>query len=114
MLTVFTISGLLAAFSGIIIVSQLASSAPRAATGLEFTVITAVVLGGTSLAGGKGTLIGTLIGVIILRVLDNGLVLMFVSSFYQDVARGMVLILAVSFDQVRIRIAQLQQRQRKA
>lgn len=104
LLVVYTLSGLLAALSGLISVSQLASSAPRAATGLEFTVITAVVLGGTSMAGGKGSLVGTLVGVIILRALDNGLVLIQISSFWQDFARGLVLVLAVGFDQIRARL----------
>jgi ribose transport system permease protein len=104
LLIVYTLSGFLAGLAGIIIASQLASSAPRAATGLEFTVIAAVVLGGTSLSGGKGSLIGTLVGVFILRVLDNGLVQTRVSSFYQDVVSGAVLLLAVGFDQLRLKL----------
>jgi ribose transport system permease protein len=103
LMLVYMLGGLLAAVGGIINVSQLASSAPRSAVGLEFTVIAAVVLGGTSLSGGKGTLIGTLFGVIILRTLDNGLILLNVSSFWQDVARGAVLLFAVTFDQFRQR-----------
>ncbi len=105
LLIAYTLCGTLAALSGLIIASQLASSAPRAAIGLEFTVITAVILGGTSLAGGKGTLIGTLVGVIILRTLSNGMTITNVESWWQDVASGTALILAVGFDQIRIRLS---------
>lgn len=103
-LIVYTLCGFLAAVGGTILASQLAAGTPQAATGLEFTVIAAVILGGTSLAGGKGTLIGSLIGVFILRTLDNGLILTNVSSYYQEVARGVVLLLAVGFDQLRLRL----------
>jgi ribose transport system permease protein len=106
LLIAYTLCGALAGLGGLIIASQLASSAPRAATGLEFTVVTAVILGGTSLAGGKGTIIGTLIGVIILRTLSNGLTITEVPSWYQDVANGATLIMAVGFDQIRIRLTE--------
>lgn len=103
LLSVFVISSLLAGVGGMVQSAQLAAGTPQLATGLEFTVIAAVVLGGTSMAGGKGTLIGSLIGVFILRTLDNGLILINVSSYFQQVARGAVLILAVAFDQIRLR-----------
>ena len=104
LLVAFTLCGLLAASGGVLSTAQLASGTPQAAIGLEFTVIAAVILGGTSLSGGKGTLIGSLIGVFILRTLDNGLILTNVSSYYQQVGRGVVLLLAVSLDQLRLRL----------
>ena len=63
--------------------------------------MTAVILGGASLAGGRGTILGTMLGLLIIGVLNNGLVLMNIDAFWQDVARGTLLILAVSFDQLR-------------
>ncbi|MBX7234464.1 MAG: ABC transporter permease [Caldilineales bacterium] len=105
LLIVFAFGGLLAAVGGLVQSSQLAAGTPQLATGLEFTVIAAVVLGGTSLTGGKGALTGTLIGVLILRTLDNGLILVDLSSYWQQVARGAVLILAVGFDVLRTRLA---------
>lgn len=105
LLAVFVLCGMLAAAGGLVQASQLAAGTPQLATGLEFTVIAAVVLGGTSLAGGKGALTGTLIGVLILRTLDNGLILVDLSSYWQQVARGAVLILAVGFDVLRTRLA---------
>jgi ribose transport system permease protein len=101
----FILSGLCVALSGLIQVSQLSAASPIAGTGLELSVITAIVLGGASLAGGRGTLLGTVIGLLIIGILNNGLVLKNVDSFWQDVARGVLLILAVSFDQLRLRFS---------
>ncbi|HHV62766.1 MAG TPA: ABC transporter permease [Firmicutes bacterium] len=100
---VYVISGAAAAGSGVLLTSMLGASAPQAATGVALTVIAAVILGGTSLSGGKGSIWGTLLGTLILGTLNNGLVLLNVSSFYQDVARGAVLLLAVALDRLRER-----------
>lgn len=95
---VYSISGLLAALSGIILTSRLNSAQPTAGTSYELDAIAAVVLGGTSLSGGKGWIVGTLIGAMIIGVLDNGLNLLNVSSFYQLVVKGGVILLAVLLD----------------
>ncbi len=99
----FIMCSTLAVLAGIILTARVNSGQPNLATGFEFTVIAAVILGGTSLNGGQGTLIGTLVGVLILGVLDNGLVLNDVSTFWQDVLRGAVIILAVIIDTKRAR-----------
>ncbi len=101
-LIAYTLSGLSAAVASVFLTSQLGAGAPQAAFGLELSVIAAVVLGGTSLAGGKGTLLGTLLGVLILGTLNNGMVLLSISSYYQQVAQGLVLLLAVGLDQLRL------------
>jgi ribose transport system permease protein len=104
-LVAFVASGLGVALSGLILDSQLSAASPNAATGLELTVVTAIVLGGASLSGGRGTIQGTVVGLLIIGVLNNGLTLLNVSSFYQQVASGALLIAAVSFDQLRLRLA---------
>jgi ribose transport system permease protein len=102
---VFVMTGLCAGGAGLILTSQLRAAAPIAGLGLELSVVAAVLLGGASLAGGRGTIIGTLLGVLILGTLDNGLTIISVSSFWQEIARGGVLIFAVGLDQLRIRFA---------
>ncbi len=100
-IAVFAMGGLLAGLSAFILASRLNSGQPNAGLGFELQVIAAVVLGGISLTGGVGTLIGAFIGILILTVLNNGLVLLNVSSFYHDIARGLVIILAVYLDSRR-------------
>jgi len=97
-IAVFVIAGILAALSAFILASRLNSGQPNAGLGFELQVIAAVILGGISLTGGVGTLAGAFIGILILTVLSNGLVLLNVSSFYHDIARGIVIILAVYLD----------------
>lgn len=95
---VFGLSGVMSAISGIIITSRLGSAQPNAGISYELDAIAAVVLGGTSLSGGRGRLFGTLVGVLIIGVLNNGLNILGVSSFYQEVAKGVVILIAVLLD----------------
>ena len=97
----FILNGIFVALAAIILASRINSGQPQAGTGFELAVISAVILGGVSLAGGRGSITGMILGVMILSILDNGLVLLNVSSFYQQIVRGAVLILAVYFDQRR-------------
>lgn len=94
----YILGGLTAGIAGIILASRLASGQPDVGVGFEFDVIVAVILGGTSLAGGQGTVFGTLIGALIVGVLSNGLNLLGVHTFYQYVLSGGVLIFAVLLD----------------
>ncbi|MGI9860927.1 ABC transporter permease [Moorella naiadis] len=102
---IYLLMGLLAAFAGIILASRLSAGVPSAGTGYELNAIAAVVLGGASLSGGQGRVEDTILAVLVLGVLGNGFVLLGLSSFLQDVARGVVLLLAVGIDQVRQRRA---------
>jgi ribose transport system permease protein len=97
-IAVYAVSGLLAALAGIILTARLESAQPTAGTAYELDAIAAVVLGGTSLMGGRGRIFGTLIGALIIGVLNNALNLMDVSSYYQMIAKGAVILLAVLVD----------------
>jgi ribose transport system permease protein len=94
----YAVSGLLAALSGIIIASRLNSAQPTAGQGAELDAIAAVVLGGASLSGGQGGVGGTIIGALIIGLLSNGLNLLNVSPFYQLIAKGAVILLAILLD----------------
>lgn len=94
----YAITGLLCALAGAVLTSRLNSAQPTAGMGYELDAIAAVVLGGTSLSGGKGRITGTLIGALIIGTLNNGLNILNVSSFYQQVVKGIVILLAVLMD----------------
>ncbi|TDE09952.1 ribose ABC transporter permease [Jiangella asiatica] len=95
----YTLNGLLAGLAGVVLTARLGSAQPLAGAGLELDAIAAVVLGGVALAGGIGTIGGTVLGVLVLGVLNNGLTILAIDSFYQYVARGGVLLVAVALDQ---------------
>lgn len=97
-LFVYAASGMMASIAGVLITARLGSAQPTAGAGYELDAIAAVVLGGTSMAGGIGTITGTAIGALIIGVLNNALNIMQVSSYYQDVAKGIVILVAVLMD----------------
>ena len=98
---VYLYSGLMAGIAGVILASRMYSGQPTAGEGAEMDAIAAVVVGGTSMSGGSGKLGGTLIGALIIGVLNNGLNLMNVNSFWQTVLKGVVILLAVFLDYIR-------------
>jgi ribose transport system permease protein len=100
----FLLSAAACALSGLILTSQLSVGSGLFGIGMELSVITAIVLGGASLGGGRGSVVGTAVGLLIIGVLNNGLTLTGVDPFWQDVARGTLLIAAVSFDRLRVRL----------
>ena len=99
----YVLSGLSGAMAGVLLTAMLGAAAPNAAGSHLLTIIAAIILGGTSLYGGIGSVWGTLFAVLILGTINNGLTLMNVSSYWQDVAKGAVLIAAVGLDQWRMR-----------
>lgn len=97
-ISVYMVSGFLAAFTAIIYTSRLSSGVPSLGNGFEMDAITAAVIGGASLAGGQGHIWGTMIGAVIIGILNNALNLLNINSYFQDIVKGIVVLLAVLFD----------------
>lgn len=104
-IAVFALSGLFAALAGLVMAGRLSSAQPQAGVGYELDAIAAVVIGGASLAGGSGKATGTLVGALLLAVIRNGLNLLNVSSFWQQIVIGFVIAIAVGFDVIRNKAA---------
>ena len=100
---IFTTQGLMAGLAGIVLASRMTSGQPNTSVGLSLDVISACVLGGVSLSGGVGTILGTIVGVLIMGTVQNAMNLLNIPTFYQYVARGVILLLAVLFDQLKSR-----------
>lgn len=99
-LIVYSVAGAMAAIAGILVTSRLDSAQPNAGAGYELDSIAAVVIGGTSLSGGKGSVMGTVQGALIIGVLNNGLVLLNVSPFWQQIIKGLVILIAVGIEKI--------------
>ncbi len=99
----FTLQGLIAAYAGIVLATQLTSGQPNSAIQFELNVISACVLGGVSLNGGKATISGVVIGVLIMGTIENAMNLLNIDSFYQYLVRGSILLIAVGADQSKAR-----------
>lgn len=99
-LWVYTLGGGLAGVAGLLVTSRLDSAQPNAGLGYELDSIAAVVIGGTSLSGGRGTVLGTVLGCMIIGVLNNGLFLLNVSPFWQQIVKGFVILAAVALDKM--------------
>lgn len=97
----YVISGLLAGLGGLVLTARTTAALPQAGIGYELDAIAAVVIGGTSLSGGRGSLVGTLFGALIIGTINNGMDLMGVSSYYQQLLKGAIIVLAVVADQIR-------------
>jgi L-arabinose transport system permease protein len=104
-IVIFLIQGVIAAFAGVILASRITSGQPNAGEGFELDVISACVLGGVSLAGGRATISGVLVGVLIMGTVQNAMNLMNIDTFYQYVVRGAILLAAVLVDQLKNRRA---------
>jgi ribose transport system permease protein len=103
-IAVYTLAGALGGVAGLIVTARLDSAQPNAGLGYELDSIAAVVIGGTSLAGGRGSIWGTVLGCLIIGVLNNGLFLLNVSPFWQQVVKGAVILLAVAIDRMNARV----------
>lgn len=102
-LIAFALSGLFAGLAGVMVTARLGSAVPNAGVGYELTVIAAVVIGGASLAGGKGTALGVLLGALLISLVNNALVLLSVPTYWQQTFIGAVILLAALFDLIRRR-----------
>ncbi len=99
-IAVYTLGGALAGIAGVLLTARLDAATPNAGIGYELDSIAAVVIGGTSLSGGRGSVLGTVLGCLIIGVLNNGLVLLEVSPFWQQVIKGLVILAAVALDKM--------------
>ena len=100
-MTIYITCGATAALAGLMLAARTGNARPAAAMGFELDVITAVILGGASLKGGRGTIVGTAVGLMLLFMINNGLTLAQVPSFWQQVVKGMILLAAVLYDEMQ-------------